>query len=277
MEDILAQAEKDKISNIIPLITYLEKDPKELREHFGKAAWKKLTKCSYSKNQMIVQKAGEDEYSKATNYHSTLMRYTGYVPGFDIFFKKTGLPFKSFSNRSNTLQRNEAKKYRDLFVDTQHMLEVLGKPFDHTWSPRRMQEEHDNAIKENRKQRLLAQKDKLNFKFDSRFKLPVIEHNGVVCSPLLDIEAVQKEGDEMRHCVAGYADYCYRGDYAVYSIVDSKGTRSTLGLYVEKSDKQYKFTFSQHYGKQNTHVVDKDAIEAAQKVIEELNRVNKEK
>ena len=117
-------------------------------------------------------------------------------------------------------------------------------------------------------------------RFDEFQKLPVVEHNGGVATPLLTRAEGIAEGENMRHCVGGYASLCAQGTYVVYSL-HKDGQRTTLGISrhkttYEKANHAFNYILNKHYGKFNGQVKDSDVIETAKKVIQTLHKVNKE-
>lgn len=87
------------------------------------------------------------------------------------------------------------------------------------------------------------------------------------------------EGLEMKHCVAGYDDRASKGRYMTFSITDSGGERSTLGLGVIKKeddsdDDHFALTgiyLNQHYGKRNGNI-SVEASEVGQEILNVLTK-----
>ena len=104
-----------------------------------------------------------------------------------------------------------------------------------------------------------------------------------------------EEGNKMHHCVGSYAERCYNKQYAVYQVEDvregkdlkdkkgkkQKPERATLGLYIETAKKIDEKTgeekevlvakFNQMY-KHSNQITSEDMMEAASKMIKELNK-----
>ena len=83
--------------------------------------------------------------------------------------------------------------------------------------------------------------------------LPETVIDGVVCTPLTDSQALDKEGYEMSHCVSSYAERCHHGVYRVFALRKPDGAKSTLGLRLEYYNKTV-VSFDQHRGPSNSQV-----------------------
>ncbi|MRU28315.1 PcfJ domain-containing protein [Xylella fastidiosa] len=64
--------------------------------------------------------------------------------------------------------------------------------------------------------------------------LPECEIDGYKVHPLTTSEDLNLEGYQMHHCVGNYDDWCERGDFRIFSLVDPAGIRSTL--CIEQTD-----------------------------------------
>lgn len=73
----------------------------------------------------------------------------------------------------------------------------------------------------------------------------------VTFTPLNSVRDVAVEGYRQHHCVGNYAYDCVEGHYRVYTAVEPDGTRSTLGLWFDRSGR---WVVEQHRGKYNGSV-----------------------
>lgn len=280
-EDIALQCKKDGIENVIPAVVLFGKNPQELKNELGKSIWKKICKNSYSKNRMIFHAVAGNRISFQSfqdfvDVPYTLARSKNVYQHRDLWkhIKNSGLPMNAFSDKKHPEFR-KARTIVTMFMDTNRMALQLQQPFNPEWSVRRMHEEHERLT---RMQRGILRKEselENSLRFDEFQQLPVVLHNGCRADPLLTRAEVILEGEEMSHCVGGYATSCARGHYVVYSL-NKDCIRTTLGIdRIQNQDKSYKYVFSQHYGKFNNAVTDADFIETAVKVVQELNKKNK--
>ena len=295
-EEIAAQCKQDGIENVIPAVVKFGMTPQELKKELGKLTWKKICKNSYTKNRIIFHSTKNLKnvcFEDFVEVPFTLAKssYTYWHKDIWKYMKNSGLPMKAFVKgkmygypdiaiSSNKEQQQEAKKIVDIYMDTFRMSQRLNQPFNPEWSVRRMHEEHERLMQMQRDMLRKQEAASNSVRFDEFQKLPVVEHNGVVATPLLTRAEVIAEGEMMRHCVGGYASLCAKGTYVVYSL-HKDGQRTTLGISRhktthEKANHAFNYILNQHYGKCNEQVKDNDFIETAQKVIQELNKVNKE-
>lgn len=295
-EEIAEQCKKDGIENVIPVVVKFGMAPQELKKELGKSTWKKICKNSYTKNRLIFHSTKNLKnacFEDFVEVPFTLAKssYTYWHKDIWKYMKNSGLPMKAFVKgkmygypdiaiSSNKEQQQEAKKIVDIYMDTFRMSQHLNQPFNPEWSVRRMHEEHERLMQMQR-DILRKQEAAMNsMRFDTFQKLPVVEYNGVVATPLLTRAEVIAEGENMRHCVGGYASLCAQGTYVVYSLCKD-GQRTTLGISRhktthEKANHAFNYILNQHYGRFNEQVKDSDFIETAKKVIQTLHKVNKE-
>lgn len=92
--------------------------------------------------------------------------------------------------------------------------------------------------------------------------LPEIVIDGVVCTPLMDSQALAWEGHEMSHCIGSYAGLCHDGAYRVFALKEPGGARSTLGIRLGLKS----VTLDQHRGPYNSRVSRK-ASSTARKLV----------
>ena len=106
-----------------------------------------------------------------------------------------------------------------------------------------------------------AEREERLLQWDSPLPETVID--GIVCAPLMDSQALAREGYEMSHCVGGYAQLCHEGAYRVFALKESDGTRSTLGIRIGNRGG---VSLEQHRGPCNSQVSRK-ASSAARKLL----------
>lgn len=75
--------------------------------------------------------------------------------------------------------------------------------------------------------------------------VPATTIDGINFTPLNTAADLAAEGHRQRHCVGGYVHACADGSYRAYSVAESGGRRSTLGLCV---DRRGRWTIDQHRG-----------------------------
>ena len=295
-EEIAEQCKKDGIENVIPAVVKFGMTPQELKKELGKSMWKKICNNSYTKNRIIyhstknLKNACFEDFAEVP-FTLAKSSYTYQHKDIWKYMKNSGLPMKAFVKgkmygypdiaiSSNKEQQQEAKKIVDIYMDTFRMSQHLNQPFNPEWSVRRMHEEHERLMQMQRDILRKQEATANSVRFDEFQKLPVVEYNGVVATPLLTRAEVIAEGENMRHCVGGYARLCAQGTYVVYSLCKD-GQCTTLGISRhktthEKANHAFNYILNQHYGRFNKQVNDSDFTETAKKVIQTLHKVNKE-
>lgn len=291
-EEIAEQCKQDGIENVIPAVVNFGMTPQELKKELGKSMWKKICNNSYTKNRIIYHSTKNLKnvcFEDFVEVPFTLAKsgYTYLHKDIWKYMKNSGLPMKAFVKGKMygypaiaTEQQQEAKKIVDIYIDTFRMSQRLNQPFNPEWSVRRMHEEHERLMQMQRDILRKQEAASNSVRFDEFQKLPVVEHNGVAATPLLTRAEVIAEGENMRHCVGGYAMLCAQGAYVVYSLCKD-GQRTTLGIIRyktthEKANHAFNYILNQHYGRFNEQVNDSDFIETAKKVIQTLHKANKE-
>lgn len=277
--DIVQQAEKDRLENILPFVVFYGKNPQELKEIFGKSLWKQLCKNSMTRNLYLAKYA-----SRQTRYVGGGLRQLVSVgnkfPSYAI--KAGGNWCLDWSEESlwiweSGLVETKGKVkhiprgsyWMNCYRDTKRMALSLGKTFNDKWTPEKMESKHQEYVRA-----INALKySSTPFNHLKSFPVDNLTHGcftATLCkSPLL----VREEGDAMHHCVGSYADLVAQGKYLVYSIRKGDNRSSTLGIRVDGD----KYTFNQHYGHCNAPVNDEDEIKLSATILKQLNGLSDEK
>lgn len=241
-KELLLQCHKDGIMNIAPFVLHSGLAPKELKEQFGNADWKKITSNSLSRNKIFCNKFGA-----ADRRMSRLMLDvpTTALLKMDSWRNVTyGAVLQEIlaakkERRLGKLTSWDITRLHVVVTDVERMAAQLDEPFNHGWSYRRIERQHtiyQNAV---------AAK---------RYGTDRIEY---VCGPgsvvgeefdlvLLDTPLqIAEEGNAQNHCVASYIWDVTKGECSIYSLRDKKGERlTTVQIH---SDTRV----GQHYGKHN--------------------------
>lgn len=301
---------EDGLHNILPIVVATGKSPQELRKELGKGVWKTLANNSLNKNKNIVLNVNADVRAHYSADERTIAM-------------RAELPstvLKAFRGHSLSMLEHVSKHYRGQWTskkspqpkladlvsgraklepkrpnwasisntvnDTKWMADKLNAPFDAEWTPRKMQERHDQYAKEIMK--LKHSPDPIEWlnKICPRF-----EYAGYTATLLNNRLAIAEEGQVMGHCVGSYAESVANGSYLVYSVTDADGQRSsTIGITVltdsgvdmtvggkvmySKGPKIYRF--NQHYGRFNKHLTCGHEIKLSELLIKQLNDNTKE-
>lgn len=275
--DTVNQMMNDGQKNLIPIIKSLGwMSVSDAKYAVGKSNWKKLCKNSVHRNKLIAKQLD--------------MRCVGQLIS-EFINEVIGMESGALDLRCNTSpelarwlkheckitfseMRKRSVKVRGLkilWMDTQRMAQRIRREFNPMWSVRRMQEEHDALFAEmnaamTKHQRAVPQ-EILDKDLSKDFPTTTWELNGVRASLLTTYERICKEGRDMKHCVASYAEQSMDGRYLVVHI-DGDVEATTVGYHIiGKSGIQ----LSQHYGKHNADVRSqnhKDLVEIVQRSLE---------
>lgn len=280
--DKILQADRDGIYNIAPFIFYLNKTPAELKQLFGSGNWKIVSKFSKTRNKLLAKLLfdsavvsnkfeciGKQGFRRLIESPSTLLHYN-----FRLYAEEmlTALELyaylaKNFKGQWSTKRTiyNEANR----FFDTDQLLVQLGRRASGSWSPRRVIEEHDAAVKEINKNKYSDEP----FAWIAELGIPLkFEYIGYNAEVLLSAREIADEGLAMHHCVGVYATHVAQGRYLVASIRTKDGERySTLGITWD--DKTKTAQIQQHYKAYNASVDDEVAHLFAKSIIAEINKV----
>lgn len=281
--DKILQADRDGIYNIAPFIFYLNKTPAELKQLFGSGNWKIVSKFSKTRNKLLAkllfdsanslsskfEYIGKQGFRKIIESPSTLLHYNFrlYTDEMLTALELYAYLAKNFKGQWSNKRAiyNEANR----FIDTDRLLVQLGRRANGSWSPRRVLEEHDAAVKEINKNKY---SDK-PFAWITELGIPLkFEYIGYNAEVLLSAREIADEGLAMHHCVGCYATQVAQGRYLVVSIKTKDGERySTLGI--TWNDKTKTAYIEQHYKAYNAQVDDEVAHLFAKSIIAEINKV----
>lgn len=256
-KELLEQAKKDNLWNLIPFICHFSKSPAELKVIFGKD-WRKIANNSLHRNKYL------------SVIGNTIVEYID-VP--TTLIKQRRLTCHS-ANLLKHLELHYKGKWKDigknssvidLFVDTERLADNLSKLVNPAWTPRRLKEEHDKMSKE-----INAKKySKEVFKSIENVQVKELQHKGVHAVLLDNAFDIADEGTCMNHCVGLYSRAVATGDYLVYSVRDlSKNRLSTVGINIINGE----YIFNQHYGKCNLAVSCPEQTALVKELIIKLNK-----
>lgn len=316
MVDTLDEAAQDGNKHLTPFIAFHKETLPEIRSRYGKGLWKKLCKNSYSRNLAIttmLEKISHREYregsadeafrkwvSELNEIPSTALnvRYNhgSLVTAKCIVWAKKHLnrPYNKKEGRV-TVEGYENQNFTlHSVMDAYRMAEQHGLFFSFDWSLRRMKDEHDRIdieakrINRERNERYAAEAALRKEKWaidvvkaqsvDLAQIYPQVEWelDGVTAKLLTTYDQVQKEGDEMHHCVWSYAKDAMLGCYVVVHL-SGDGEESTLGVSMYEDDGVLKFAEQQHYRAYNHNVKSEIHKNLAKSVVESLNAMNLDK
>lgn len=262
----LDQLKKDNLYHLAPIVFKLRKDPADLKKEFGKGAWKKITKNTFSRNKLLmnVPTRNTETIVDFNTLPSSLIQYVDMsVPKF--------LKWAQEKMKGKWSNKKEIEKAYHLFIDTERMANNIGETFNLNWTHEEMKAAHDRYIPQLISGALKAD----NKVFDHYDSVPVKTYiqGDFEATYLKTVDEIHLEGKRMHHCVGGYAGLAKCNEYAVYHITFKGEKYSTLGLVVNKNLVNNKLTYnlSQHYEACNQPV----SIEAdffSQELIELLNK-----
>jgi hypothetical protein len=258
----LEEVYNDGLHNLIPVVAYSGKSPQELKNDL-KGAWKTIAKNSANKNRALARKVNPKLYSAYCGMPTTLL--SKYADKYSL----DALKHLEVHHKGKWAKANEIYHVARLVEDTKNMAAQLSKQFDPLWTPRRMKEEHDQMVKDINALRY----PKTPFVWLEDVQPKQIEVGEYTVLLLDNACSIAEEGSAMGHCVGSYADYSSRGKYLVYSVTKGGERGSTIGLNVveKKNGDGYRYHFSQHYGKYNTTVTNKDEASIPDYILKILN------
>jgi len=252
--DLVQQAVKDNTLNLLPLMIRMGMDTQELKRHFGKGTWKKLSKTSKSRMMYLSQYLEVEDVSARewVDVRTCMLRAaSGLHHDVELIAAK-------IAPKVGTLRDTEILVY-----DTINMARRLGETYSTKWSYRRWNEAHAEFTKG-----FYTKKYS-----DKPFTEVVSYEEGPYTFTLLNSKAaIAIEGSTMRHCVGSYADYASTGRYAVFKVEGKE--RATLGLRkptgMGSTMLGMGLYFDQCYGQFNS-MVSEELREAAYKVVDKHN------
>jgi len=262
----LDQLKKDNIYHLAPVVFKLRKDPSDLKKEFGKGAWKKITKNSFSRNNLLMRVVSKNPsvLNEFNTLPSSLLKYVNYADVNTLRWIE-----KKMKGKWN--DKREVEKAHHIFHDTRTMAGRLGEPFDLNWTPEEMQAAHDQYM-----QQVISGKRKAdNIVFDHYNSVSVKTYSkgDFEATYLKTADEIHYEGEQMHHCVGGYASFAKRNEYMVYHITFKGEKYSTLGVTVTKNTDTNRilYTVNQHYTACN-QPVSPEAAEFAQEIVTKLNK-----
>lgn len=263
LKPLLDELLEDGIYNIAPIVFKYEKTPSELKEMYGKGAWKTLCKNSFSRNKLLYADdyAFPSHYVTLNNVSSTLLR-NGWCGEFAIWASR----WMRGSWSNTKIMRELYHLYCDTFRLAEDLNEHLQLEIVYKWNLEKLQKKHDEFVKEHNA--LRYSKDVIYFPqhIHATNGMRVGEFTAHLLTSKYDIA---EEGKAMHHCVAGYTDSVARGDYIVYSIRKNGERYSTLGLRYISYIGVYE---DQHYMACNKSVDEEGAIILADSVLAALSQ-----
>ena len=286
--DVIREVQEDGLDNLEPFAAILGKNPQQMREAVGKAAWKQLCKNSRTRNTYLASallRGGFDSVKTINSFPSWVLKqgYRGHIP-----FDDTGLwvleQFKPGEAR-NMRRSGQFLGFRRMIMersDTKRMANELGLKFSEKWDYPTIHKKHEEYTKLIEERRF--SKDVFDWAKD--FKLKGLTHGDFEATLLDNAYVIAEEGRMMHHCVASYADASRSGDYLVYSILRKGERYSTLGIRVGLERINLvggatlvvggKYRLNQHYKACNKPVDNEEANELAEILITKLNTITRE-
>lgn len=278
-KDSILQLEKDGMSNLIPVaLAYASNHnkvfcAKTFRQEIGKSMWKRLLRNSTSRSTLIAYYVESiDKTYLIDEPVSTPLSAVIDVPS-SCIPRRMDKPLIC-ENTINVL-RKERKLTTDwdtkaslnnVIRDTKLMMENLEMklPKGHTkygiddWKAL-----HEKCIDLTHKAKYSDAYIGWLRKYDKTLKFKNLE-----AKVLTSKFAVKCEGEEMKHCVGGYADMVSNKRYVVWSITKDGKRYSTLGLHYD--DNGQVFYINQHYKKCNGYLDNDDPAKVLANVVEKF-------
>lgn len=288
---LLQQAYDDNNRHISPILLYTGKTAHDLRQNFGKGAWKSICSNSFSRNKRIAQIL-DNRVRRGVQYQDDWKRVilaANHLPTTLVSSRLIGFRDDGLYDGAKWCGIHLKGKYKDVrlidsyaqkYADTLRMMRQLALAEDELekvikWSPRRLTEEHDNFS------RRVLMKDYSDepFAWIDSLGIGDFHYNGydviILKSPL----SMKMEGESMSHCVGAYSSQVAQGSYITFSVMKDGERSSTIGLYrsieeitigVDDIESKFqstpekkmfvKYGFSQQYGRFNRPV--KDPVES---------------
>lgn len=278
-KDNILQLEKDGMGNLIPValaysFTYKKTFcAKTFRQEVGKSMWKKLLRNSTSRNSLIayyieaIDRTHLIEEPITTPLSTVINVPSSCIP------RRVDKPLIS-ENAINVL-RNERKltagwemktSVNNIIRDTNLMLENLEMklPKGHTkYGIEDWVKLHEKCIELTNRAKYSDSYIGWLRKYDR-----TLEFQGFEANVLTSKFAIKCEGEEMKHCVGGYADMVSDKKYVVWSITKDGKRYSTLGLHYD--DNNQIFYINQHYKKCNGYLDNNDPAKALASIVEKF-------
>jgi len=254
MKDVVKQALADNQENLVPLILSTGMSPKQIKDSISKSCWKALLKTSYTKVQLLSR--GRTNEKHLQTLETDLSLSTSYIEYCGVLSHRS---LDHITINRLCKERRKLSDYRfiddtaSLVKDTVMIAEQIGYTVNPKWSYNRWKEEHQIVSRKLRAKEFSDEKITKGVYSKLPKEVVVGENKATLLDSCL---AVAFEGDNMGHCVGGYARSCLTGNYVVYHLTLEDGTEATLGCNVVTStdDKQHFLSYQQCYGKYNARV-----------------------
>lgn len=279
--EIIKQYTADGMDHMAGLGALFGKPANELKNLFGKGFWKTLCKNSKTRNDTFVRMfintiGAQDVYFVNSIKILNTVPYTllkelkkegsmnlisaVLTTGINDIVKKI---VSEYGPILSGVQANEMSAVINTVQDTYTMCGTLGIEFNPNWSLKRINREHDAAVK---KINALTYSDEPYYWIDDsirEFTSSTEEFKAELITNNLDLANL---GKQQHHCVGSYHNMCSCGHYVVYEITDKDGLVSTLGIKTSKSESNILGLTDQHYHAMNDEVIDESRINFAKNV-----------
>ncbi|MDM8536024.1 PcfJ domain-containing protein [Desulfobacterales bacterium HSG17] len=251
----------DKVNTCLPVIkrylsdgnahlaafSMLTGDACQSKRILGKGLWKKLTRNSQSRNDLIWRTLGVHMSYAVDNALKHLIGFINNVPTtllksldastlYDIYDIEQKYGVKNLLAKIVRYLNVPLYKMSVMEIDTERIIVSdtirMKNNFNPCWSISRIHREHDQAVKG------AMAKTHTTKPFHSTSFFPAALHNDAGYSAvLLDSPyAVGTHGNEQHHCVGSYIHDMAEGNYVVYKITGPDDVESTLGIANDHGD-----------------------------------------
>lgn len=275
----ILQLENDGMSNLIPIslaYSFKYNKPfcaKSFRHEVGKSLWKRLLRNSTTRNNLIayyievIDRTYLIDEPVSTPLMSVINVPSSCIP------RRMDKPLIC-ENTINVLRKerklttdwNTKASLNNIIRDTKLMLENLEMklPKGHTkYGIEDWKELHTKCIDLTNKAKYSDNYISWLRKYDKTLELGNLE-----AKVLTSKFAVKCEGEEMKHCVGGYADMVSNKKYVVWSITKDGKRYSTLGLHYDNNNQI--FYINQHYKKCNGYLDENDPAKMLANLVEKF-------
>jgi hypothetical protein len=250
-EPLILQAHDDGLDNLIPLIMLHQIDPYDLKQLFGKAAWKRLSHNSKARNALIAQKTT----TRHTGAELSLIPTTVLKVFNDVTFVPAIRAMMEFEPRfKNVVNMVQDSNMYNIIDDTIRMAGDLDvqHALKHAHTRNQWLALHNKLAK------ILHAQQYTETPYP-HLKSHVYKEESYDVILLTSPYEIWHEGEVMHHCVSSYIDAVKHNRYRVYSVYKNAEKYATLGVRIGPSDMntrqlQPTFAVDQCYGPCNTQV-----------------------
>lgn len=281
--DKVKQLDKDGLMHLAPFVAIENKTPSELKDILGKSCWRKICNNSFSRNKLLVDCIGNRWMCYGNSPYAEYIRFLVEIPSTILKYNDSlvrtryGL-YDAFLDVIK-LRRAEGLFYKDidrqhvsLYGDMLRMANQLGrKPNPKKWSD--VVKLHDRYAEEQ------LDKEMENISDDpiTNVIIPSFTIGNYLCTPLVSVRDLYKEGKLMHHCIYSYVDSVINCCFYVIRIENTKTNEiSTLGLAINTYVylKSPVITIHQHCGRCNSPTKNTEVeIEVRDYIIKEISRI----